>query len=53
MRLFNSFKSVAAATCVAAIASTAAYAQEMTLKLGHLANEQNAGTLPQSNLAKS
>lgn len=42
MRLFNSFKSVAAATCVAAIASTAACAQEMTLKLGHLANEQNA-----------
>ena len=42
MRLFTKIKGLAAVTCVAALASSAAFAQEMTLKLGHLANEQNA-----------
>ncbi|CUH69995.1 Extracytoplasmic solute receptor protein YiaO [Thalassovita autumnalis] len=42
MRLFKSLKSVALATCFAAISTSASFAQEMTLKLGHLANEQNA-----------
>lgn len=42
MRLFSKIKGLAAVTCVAALASSAAFAQEMTLKLGHLANEQNA-----------
>lgn len=42
MRLFKTAKILAAATAVAAITGTSAFAQEMTLKLGHLANEQNA-----------
>ncbi|MFK7871312.1 MAG: TRAP transporter substrate-binding protein [Roseobacter sp.] len=42
MRLFTTVKTLAAATVVAAIAGTASFAQEMTLKLGHLANEENA-----------
>lgn len=42
MRLVKSLKSVALATCVVAIGASASFAQEMTLKLGHLANEQNA-----------
>ncbi|MDA7430938.1 hypothetical protein PGB28_20975 [Primorskyibacter aestuariivivens] len=37
---FNWKKTVAAAT-VAALAAVPALAQEMTLKLGHLANEDN------------
>lgn len=42
MGLFTTVKTIAAAGAVAAIASTAAFAQDMTLKLGHLANEDNA-----------
>lgn len=42
MRLFKTLTTLAAATCVTALASTAAVGQEVTLKLGHLANEQNA-----------
>lgn len=42
MGLFTTVKTTAAAGAVAAIASTAAFAQDMTLKLGHLANEDNA-----------
>lgn len=42
MRLFKTAKILATATSVAAITGTSAFAQEMTLKLGHLANEQNA-----------
>ncbi|MCV3270687.1 TRAP transporter substrate-binding protein [Roseobacter sinensis] len=42
MRLMTKLKMLGAATCVAALASTTTFAQEMTLKLGHLANEQNA-----------
>lgn len=42
MTLFNSIRTAAVATCVAALTTSAAFAQEMTLKLGHLANEQNA-----------
>lgn len=42
MTLFKELKTVAAATCIAAIAACTAFAQEMTLKLGHLANEKNA-----------
>lgn len=42
MRLFKTLTTIAAATCMTALASTAAVGQEVTLKLGHLANEQNA-----------
>ena len=42
MRFFNRFKAVAAASCIAAATSSVGAAQEMTLQLGHLANEQNA-----------
>ena len=42
MKLMKSLKSVAIATCMIAITASAAFAQEITLKLGHLANEQNA-----------
>ena len=42
MKLMKSLKSVAIATFMVAITASAAFAQEMTLKLGHLANEQNA-----------
>lgn len=42
MRFLTKMRIFGAATCVAALASTSAFAQEMTLKLGHLANEQNA-----------
>ncbi|WP_371156950.1 TRAP transporter substrate-binding protein [Jannaschia sp. 2305UL9-9] len=42
MGLLKTTKILAAATAVAAIAGTSAFAQEMTLKLGHLANEQNS-----------
>lgn len=42
MRLFKTLTTIAAATCMTALASTAAVGQDITLKLGHLANEQNA-----------
>ncbi|WP_227268486.1 TRAP transporter substrate-binding protein [Roseobacter weihaiensis] len=42
MTFISGIKKLAVAGCLAAIASTAAYSQEMTLKLGHLANEQNS-----------
>ncbi|WP_424944973.1 TRAP transporter substrate-binding protein [Aliiroseovarius crassostreae] len=42
MRLFTTVKTLAAATAVATIVGTSAFAQDMTLKLGHLANEDNA-----------
>ena len=42
MRLFKTAKILAAATAFVAVTGTSAFAQEMTLKLGHLANEQNA-----------
>lgn len=42
MTLLKSIRTVTVATCVAALTTSAAFAQEMTLKLGHLANEQNA-----------
>lgn len=42
MRLFAKITTLAAAGCIAAIAGTAAFSQEMTLKLGHLTNEENS-----------
>jgi tripartite ATP-independent transporter DctP family solute receptor len=42
MRLFTTVKTLAAVTAVATVANTSAFAQDMTLKLGHLANEDNA-----------
>lgn len=42
MKHFKTLTALAAATCISAVASTAAFAQEVTLQLGHLANEQNA-----------
>ena len=40
--LLTTLKSLATATALVVIAGTSSFAQEMTLKLGHLANEQNA-----------
>jgi tripartite ATP-independent transporter DctP family solute receptor len=42
MKHFKTLTALAAATCISTMASTAAFAQEVTLQLGHLANEQNA-----------
>ncbi|MEO0384350.1 MAG: TRAP transporter substrate-binding protein [Pseudomonadota bacterium] len=42
MKHFKTLTALAAATCISAVTSTAAFAQEVTLQLGHLANEQNA-----------
>lgn len=42
MTLISGIKTLAAAGCLAVVVSTAACSQEMTLKLGHLANEQNS-----------
>lgn len=42
MKHFKTLTTLAAATCISAVASTAVFAQEVTLQLGHLANEQNA-----------
>jgi tripartite ATP-independent transporter DctP family solute receptor len=42
MRLISKFTTLAAASCMAIAAGTAAFSQELTLKLGHLANEDNS-----------
>ncbi|MFN3169482.1 MAG: TRAP transporter substrate-binding protein [Hyphomicrobiales bacterium] len=42
MKHFKTLTALAAATCISAVTTTAAFAQEVTLQLGHLANEQNA-----------
>lgn len=42
MKHFKTLTALAAATCISAVTSTAVFAQEVTLQLGHLANEQNA-----------
>ncbi len=42
MSLISKFTTLAAASCMAIAAGTAAFSQELTLKLGHLANEDNS-----------
>ncbi|EPX81821.1 TRAP transporter substrate-binding protein [Litoreibacter arenae] len=42
MRLFSKITTLAAASCMTIMAGTAAFGQETTLKLGHLANEDNS-----------
>lgn len=42
MNLVSKFTTLAAASCMAVMAGTAAFSQEVTLKLGHLANEDNS-----------
>lgn len=42
MKMLSSIKTLVAVSVLSAITSTVAHSAEMTLKLGHLANEQNA-----------
>ncbi|RPE66573.1 tripartite ATP-independent transporter DctP family solute receptor [Pacificibacter maritimus] len=42
MRLFTKLTTLAAVGCMTIMAGTAAFSQEVTLKLGHLANEDNS-----------
>lgn len=42
MKLTSKFKALAAGLAIAAMTTTGVVAQELTLKLGHLANEQNS-----------
>jgi tripartite ATP-independent transporter DctP family solute receptor len=42
MRLISKFTTLAAASCMTIATGTAAFSQDLTLKLGHLANEQNS-----------
>ncbi len=42
MTFYSKMTTLAAASCMAILAGTAAFSQELTLKLGHLANEENS-----------